>query len=251
MVGGDRRDVTELMVHVPGLMAKDGAEGVFAAALPGRPCGRRQGRRRCGYVRRAAGARRRARASRYRQSDAVRRVVQVGHGPRRAGRRGPFDRVSDRERSRRSRRSTTSSTAASTRSPAIRRVIAENPSKFTYRGTGTYIVGHGDVVVIDPGPVLDSHRDALAAALAGERVRAILITHCHADHSPLAAWLRAETGAPTFAFGPHGAVDAERRRRRRRDRRRREDRRDDRRRLRARRGGGRRRGDRRRTGPRR
>lgn len=89
----------------------------------------------------------------------------------------------------------------------IRRVIAENPSKFTYRGTGTYVIGHGDVVVVDPGPLLDSHRDALAAALAGERVRGILITHCHSDHSPLAAWLRAETGAPTFAFGPHGPVD--------------------------------------------
>ena len=88
-------------------------------------------------------------------------------------------------------------------SPLIRRVVAENPSKFTYRGTGTYIVGHGDVVVIDPGPRLDSHRDALAAALHGERVRAILITHCHADHSPLAAWLREESGAPTIAFGPH------------------------------------------------
>ena len=61
--------------------------------------------------------------------------------------------------------------------------------------------------MVDPGPVLDSHRDALAAALVGERVRGILITHCHSDHSPLAAWLRAETGAPTFAFGPHGAVD--------------------------------------------
>ncbi len=90
----------------------------------------------------------------------------------------------------------------------IRRVIAANPSKFTYRGTGTYLVGHGDVVVVDPGPVLDSHRDALAAALEGERVRGILITHCHSDHSPLAAWLRAETGAPTFAFGPHGPVEA-------------------------------------------
>lgn len=88
-------------------------------------------------------------------------------------------------------------------SPMIRRVIAENPSKFTYQGTGTYIVGHGDVVVIDPGPRLDSHRDALASALDGERVRAILITHCHADHSPLAAWLRDESGAPTIAFGPH------------------------------------------------
>ncbi len=93
--------------------------------------------------------------------------------------------------------------------PLIRRVIAENPSKFTYHGTGTYVVGgdalgRGDVVVVDPGPLLDSHRDALAATLAGSTVRAILITHCHADHSPLAAWLAAETGAPTVAFGPHG-----------------------------------------------
>ncbi|MCU1401570.1 MAG: hypothetical protein JWN62_4679 [Acidimicrobiales bacterium] len=91
--------------------------------------------------------------------------------------------------------------------PLIRRLIADNPTKYSYRGTGTYIVGHGDVVVIDPGPTLDAHRDALAAELLGERVRAILVTHCHADHSPLAAWLSAETGAPTVAFGPHGAVD--------------------------------------------
>ena len=54
-------------------------------------------------------------------------------------------------------------------SPLVRRVIANNPSKFTYLGTGTYIVGHGDVAVIDPGPTLDEHRDALAAALEGER----------------------------------------------------------------------------------
>jgi len=93
--------------------------------------------------------------------------------------------------------------------PRVRRVIAENPSKFTYHGTGTYILGGddgggGDVAVIDPGPRLDSHRDALAAALDGCTVRAVLITHCHADHSPLAAWLSAESGAPTVAFGPHG-----------------------------------------------
>jgi len=88
-------------------------------------------------------------------------------------------------------------------SPMIRRVIAKNPSKFTYLGTGTYVIGHGDVVVVDPGPRLDSHRDALAAALATERVRAILVTHCHADHSPLAGWLSEHTGAPTIAFGPH------------------------------------------------
>ena len=94
-------------------------------------------------------------------------------------------------------------------SPLVRRVIANNPSKYTYLGTGTYIIGHGDVAVIDPGPILDDHRAALAAALEGERVRAILVTHCHSDHSPLAAWLRDETGAPTIAFGPHGTVEAD------------------------------------------
>ena len=88
--------------------------------------------------------------------------------------------------------------------PNVRRVLAENPSKFTYRGTGTYIIGDGDVVVIDPGPRLDSHREALASALRGEVVRAILVTHCHADHSPLAARLAAESDAPTIAQGPHG-----------------------------------------------
>ncbi|MEP7115896.1 MAG: MBL fold metallo-hydrolase, partial [Ilumatobacteraceae bacterium] len=92
-------------------------------------------------------------------------------------------------------------------SPLVRRVIANNPSKYTYLGTGTYIVGNGDVAVIDPGPMLDEHRDALAAALDGDRVRAILVTHCHSDHSPLAAWLREETGAPTIAFGPHTSVE--------------------------------------------
>ncbi len=91
-------------------------------------------------------------------------------------------------------------------SPLVRRVVAENPSKYTYLGTGTYIVGHGDVAVVDPGPTLDTHRDALATALAGERVRAILVTHCHGDHSPLSAWLKEESGAPTYAFGPHGAL---------------------------------------------
>lgn len=93
--------------------------------------------------------------------------------------------------------------------PNVRRVIAKNPSKFTYHGTGTYVIGHGDVAVIDPGPRLDTHRDALAAALAGERVTAILVTHCHSDHSPLASWLREETNAPTIAFGPHDRPGAE------------------------------------------
>lgn len=91
-------------------------------------------------------------------------------------------------------------------SPLVRRVIAENPSKFTYRGTGTYIIGTHDVVVIDPGPRLDSHRDALQRALDGCKVVGIVVTHCHADHSPLSQWLKESTGAPTFALGPHADV---------------------------------------------
>src|SRR6478736_7955655 len=90
-------------------------------------------------------------------------------------------------------------------SPLVRRVIAENPTKYSYVGTGTYILGDDNVAVIDPGPALDSHRDALLAALHGRTVRAILVTHCHSDHSPLAGWLREETGAPTVGFGPHGS----------------------------------------------
>ena len=72
-------------------------------------------------------------------------------------------------------------------SPLVRRVIAENPSAFTFHGTGTYIVGHGEVAVIDPGPLLDAHLDALLRALEGETVTHILITHTHSDHSPAAA----------------------------------------------------------------
>ena len=93
-------------------------------------------------------------------------------------------------------------------SPLVARIIAPNASKFTYHGTGTYVVGAGtEVAVIDPGPLNDAHRDSLAAALVGRRVTAIVVTHCHADHSPLAAWLAAETGAPTVAFGPHPLLD--------------------------------------------
>lgn len=91
--------------------------------------------------------------------------------------------------------------------PLISRVIAANPSKFTYHGTGTYIVGTTDVVVIDPGPRIDSHRAALEAALRGRNVVGIVVTHCHSDHSPLSHWLHESTGAPRFALGPHRVVE--------------------------------------------
>jgi glyoxylase-like metal-dependent hydrolase (beta-lactamase superfamily II) len=86
--------------------------------------------------------------------------------------------------------------AAEQLSPLVRRVLAKNPSPFTFTGTGTYIVGTNEVAVIDPGPLEAAHLDALDAALAGERVAAILITHTHMDHSPAAAPLAARTGAP-------------------------------------------------------
>ena len=90
-------------------------------------------------------------------------------------------------------------------SPLIRRVVAKNPSAFTYKGTGTYIIGHGDVAVIDPGPLLNEHVEALLRALEGETVSHILITHTHSDHSPAAKPLKALTGAETYGFGPHGS----------------------------------------------
>jgi glyoxylase-like metal-dependent hydrolase (beta-lactamase superfamily II) len=85
-------------------------------------------------------------------------------------------------------------------SPLVRRVLARNPSAFTYQGTGTYIVGSGEVAVIDPGPLLDEHLQALLAALQGERVRAIVTTHTHLDHSPLSAALKAATGATVYGL---------------------------------------------------
>ncbi|MGE3771538.1 MAG: MBL fold metallo-hydrolase [Gammaproteobacteria bacterium] len=89
--------------------------------------------------------------------------------------------------------------------PLIRRVLAPNPSPFTFHGTGTYLVGRGRVAVIDPGPALPAHVAALERALAGETVTHLVITHTHGDHSPAAALLQASCGAPTYGYGPHGA----------------------------------------------
>ena len=89
--------------------------------------------------------------------------------------------------------------------PNIRRVIAKNPGPFTFRGTGTYVIGEGNVAVIDPGPLDDAHVQALIDSLANETVTHILITHTHMDHSPAAAPLKAVTDAKTYGYGPHGA----------------------------------------------
>lgn len=90
-------------------------------------------------------------------------------------------------------------------SPLIRRVVANNPGPFTFTGTGVYIVGKGEVAVIDPGPMLPEHLDALVAALEGETVTAILTTHTHSDHSPLAHPLKARVGGTVYGRAAPGA----------------------------------------------
>jgi len=89
--------------------------------------------------------------------------------------------------------------------PLISRLVANNPGPFTFKGTGVYIVGGSDVAVIDPGPDLPEHVEALKRALGGRRVTHILLTHAHSDHSPAAKPLKEWSGAPTYAFGPHGS----------------------------------------------
>ena len=92
-------------------------------------------------------------------------------------------------------------------SPLIRRVIAKNPSMFTLYGTGTYIIGKGNVAIIDPGPNIPEHIKAVLDAVQGETVTDILITHTHIDHSPATPYVKAATGATTWGFGPHGTKD--------------------------------------------
>lgn len=86
--------------------------------------------------------------------------------------------------------------------PGIARVLAHNPSAFTYYGTQTYLVGTDELAVIDPGPDLSEHLDALFKAIGGRTVAAILCTHTHRDHSPAAVPLAALTGAPVIGCAP-------------------------------------------------
>jgi glyoxylase-like metal-dependent hydrolase (beta-lactamase superfamily II) len=93
-------------------------------------------------------------------------------------------------------------------SPRIRRIVARNASPFTFKGTGTYVVGTGTVAIIDPGPDLAEHIETLLDALRGETVSHLLITHTHLDHSPAAVEVARRTGARTYGFGPHGVAPA-------------------------------------------
>ncbi len=85
--------------------------------------------------------------------------------------------------------------------PGLRRIVARNPSGFTYHGTGTWIVGHGNIAVIDAGPADERHVEAILQATRGETITHQFVTHTHMDHSPAAAMIRRETGARIWASG--------------------------------------------------
>lgn len=87
--------------------------------------------------------------------------------------------------------------------PGVRRVTCNNPGPFTWLGTNSYIIGEGDVAILDPGPADERHIAALLEATKGETISHILISHSHADHSPGARLLRQHCDAPIYAEGPH------------------------------------------------
>ena len=91
--------------------------------------------------------------------------------------------------------------------PGLARILAPNPSPFTYTGTQTYVLGTRQLAVIDPGPDAPAHVAALIEAVRGVEVRAILVTHNHRDHSPAARPLHAATGAPILGCAPLALVD--------------------------------------------
>jgi glyoxylase-like metal-dependent hydrolase (beta-lactamase superfamily II) len=90
--------------------------------------------------------------------------------------------------------------------PGVRRIMANNPGPFTFKGTITYIIGEGNVAIIDPGPDDQTHIHALLDAVRNETVTHIFVTHTHRDHSPAVPAVKAATGAVVYAEGPHRAA---------------------------------------------
>tara|TARA_B100000686_G_C16579147_1_gene857160 strand:- start:100 stop:996 length:897 start_codon:yes stop_codon:yes gene_type:complete len=86
--------------------------------------------------------------------------------------------------------------------PGVRRIVAPNPSPFTFKGTNTYIIGYGEVALIDPGPLLEQHVENIKRALRKEAITHIFVTHSHIDHSPAADRIREITGAPVIGSYP-------------------------------------------------
>src|ERR1700751_1675410 len=87
--------------------------------------------------------------------------------------------------------------------PGVRRILADNPGPFTFKGTVSYIIGRGNVAIIDPGPDDARHIAALLEAVRGETVTHVFVTHTHRDHSPGVPAIKRATGAQVLAEGPH------------------------------------------------
>jgi glyoxylase-like metal-dependent hydrolase (beta-lactamase superfamily II) len=90
--------------------------------------------------------------------------------------------------------------------PGVRRVMANNPGPFTFKGTLSYIIGKGKVAIVDPGPDDPAHVAALLDAVRNETVTHIFVTHTHRDHSPATPAVKHATGATVYAEGPHRAA---------------------------------------------
>ncbi len=93
--------------------------------------------------------------------------------------------------------------------PGLRRIVCRNPGPFTFKGTNLYVIGQGEVAVVDPGPATGDQLDVLLEALAGERITHVLVTHCHADHSGAVAAIRDATGALTCGLPRHSGHPGE------------------------------------------
>jgi len=93
--------------------------------------------------------------------------------------------------------------------PGIRRIVAPNPSPYTLHGTGTYIVGKNKLAIVDPGPNIPSHIEAIINQTKNEKITHIIVTHTHSDHSPAAKPLSEITGAVVMGYGPHGSSGGE------------------------------------------
>src|SRR5882672_8747697 len=90
--------------------------------------------------------------------------------------------------------------------PGVRRILANNPGPFTFKGTMSYIIGRGKVAIVDPGPDDPRHIAALLDAVRGETVTHIFVTHTHRDHSPATPAIKHATGATVYAEGVHRAA---------------------------------------------
>ena len=90
--------------------------------------------------------------------------------------------------------------------PGVRRIMADNPGPFTFKGTLTYIIGKGNVAIVDPGPDDPAHIAAVLDAVRNETVTHIFVTHTHRDHSPAVPAIKRATGATVYAEGPHRAA---------------------------------------------